>query len=151
MNKIKDLKNKISIRNVKLAFAILIILIFVVFLLYYHFVLSRAINKNKFANEMIAISDNNENSIFSVQKILLYSSATAIDNSINNSLQNMSICQYSDISIYIDNLSYISELTDENTVKELYVDNIVISSNSDVGTKTLNYKNPLLSHIIPLK
>lgn len=143
MNKIKDLKNKISIRNVKLAFAILIILIFVVFLLYYHFVLSRAINKNKFANEMIAISDNNENSIFSVQKILLYSSATAIDNSINNSLQNMSICQYSDISIYIDNLGYISELTDENTVKELYVDNIVISSNSDVGTKTLNYKNPL--------
>lgn len=143
MKNIKDLKNKISIKNVKLAFAILIILIFVVFLLYYHFILADVINRNQFANEMIEISDKNENSIFNIQKILVYSSATAIDNSENNSLQNMAISQYSDISIYIDNLSHVSELTDENTVKELYIDNIVINSNSDKGTKVLNYKNPL--------
>lgn len=143
MKNIKDLKNKISIKNVKLAFAILIILLFVVFLLYYHFILADVINRNQFANEMIEISDKNENSIFNIQKILVYSSATAIDNSENNSLQNMAISQYSDISIYIDNLSHVSELTDENTVKELYIDNIVINSNSDKGTKVLNYKNPL--------
>ena len=143
MKNIKDLKSKISIKNVKLAFAILIILLFIVFLLYYHFILKDVINKNQFANEMIEISDKNENSIFNIQKILVYSSATAIDNSENNSLQNMAISQYSDISIYIDNLSHISELTDENTVKELYIDNIVINSNSDKGTKVLNYKNPL--------
>lgn len=143
MKNIKDLKSKISIKNVKLAFAILIILIFVVFLLYYHFILADVINRNQFANEMIEISDKNENSIFNIQKILVYSSATAIDNSENNSLQNMTISQYSDISIYIDNLSHVSELTDENTVKELYIDNIVINSNSDKGTKVLNYKNPL--------
>ena len=143
MKNIKDLKSKISIKNVKLAFAILIILIFVVFLLYYHFILADVINRNQFANEMIEISDKNENSIFNIQKILVYSSATAIDNSENNSLQNMAISQYSDISIYIDNLSHVSELTDENTVKELYIDNIVINSNSDKGTKVLNYKNPL--------
>ena len=143
MKNIKDLKDKISIKNVKLAFAILIILVFVVFLLYYHFVLSNAISKSQFANEMIEISDKNEDSIFNIQKILLYSSATAIDNSENNSLQNMAISQYSDISIYIDNLSHVSELTDENTVKELYIDNIVINSSSDRGTKILNYKNPL--------
>ena len=143
MKNIKDLKSKISIKNVKLAFAILIILLFVVFLLYYHFILADVINRNQFANEMIEISDKNENSIFNIQKILVYSSATAIDNSENNSLQNMAISQYSDISIYIDNLSHVSELTDENTVKELYIDNIVINSNSDKGTKVLNYKNPL--------
>ena len=143
MKNIKDLKSKISIKNVKLAFAILIILLFVVFLLYYHFILTDVINRNQFANEMIEISDKNENSIFNIQKILVYSSATAIDNSENNSLQNMAISQYSDISIYIDNLSHVSELTDENTVKELYIDNIVINSNSDKGTKVLNYKNPL--------
>ena len=143
MKNIKDLKSKISIKNVKLAFAILIILLFVVFLLYYHFILADVINRNQFANEMIEISDKNENSIFNIQKILVYSSATAIDNSENNSLQNMAISQYSDISIYIDNLSHVSELTDENTVKELYIDNIEINSNSDKGTKVLNYKNPL--------
>ena len=121
------------IKNVKLAFVILLILLFVIFLLYYNFILISSFAKNKFANEMIEIADENENSIFNVQKILLYSNATAIDHSDDQSLKNMSISQYSDIS----------DLTNENTVKELYIDNIVMKSNSDIGTKILNYKNPL--------
>jgi len=136
-------KINFKIKNVKLAFAILIILAFVLFLLYYTFVFSTAIAKNKFANQMIAISDENENSIFNIQKILLYSSANAIDNSADQSLKNLSICQYSDLSIYLDNSQSSSELTDENTVKELYIDNIVMTSQLDKGTKILNYKNPL--------
>ena len=130
------------IKNVKLAFVILLILLFVI-LLYYNFILISSFAKNKFANEMIEIADENENSIFNVQKILLYSNATAIDHSDDQSLKNMSISQYSDISVYIDNTSYITDLTNENTVKELYIDNIVMKSNSDIGTKILNYKNPL--------
>ena len=135
--------NRFKIKNVKLAFVILMILAFIVFLLYYNFVLSNSFAKNKFANEMIEISDNNENTIFSIQKILLYSSADAMDNSDNLSLNNMSILQYSDLSIYIDNSQSVSDLTEENTVKELYIDNIVITSASDVGSKMLNYKNAL--------
>ena len=92
---------------------------------------------------MIEIADENEESIFNIQRILLYSSANAIDNSENQSLQNMSICQYTDISIYIDNTSTISELTNENTVKQLYIDDISITANSDIGNRLLNYKNPL--------
>ena len=134
---------KFKIKNVKLAFAILIILLFIIFLLYYHFIISKAISRNEFANQMIELSDDNENPIFSVQKILLYSSASAVDNSKDQALKDMSINQYTDISIYIDNLASSSDLTDENTVKELYIDNINITSNSDKGTKLLNYKNPL--------
>ena len=135
--------SKLKIQNPKLIFVILLIALFVVFLLYYVFVFSKNFARNQFANEMINISDENENSIFSVQKLLLYSSANAIDNSEDQSLQNMSICQYTDLSIYIDNLETVSDLTDENTVKELYIDNIVITSNADRGNKLLNYKNPL--------
>lgn len=135
--------NRLKIKNVKLAFVILMILAFIIFLLYYNLILSNSFAKNKFANEMIEVSDNNENTIFSIQKILLYSSANAIDNSDNLSLNNMSILQYSDLSIYIDNSQSVSDLTEENTVKELYIDNIVISSASDVGSKMLNYKNAL--------
>lgn len=131
------------IKNVKLAFAILIIFAFITFILYYIFVLSSSSAKNRFANQMIEISDENENSIFNIQKILLYSSATAVDKSEDQSLKNMSISQYADLSIYIDNTSYITDLTNENTVKELYIDNIVINSNSDIGSKLLNYKSPL--------
>lgn len=134
---------KLKIKNEKLVFSVLIISLFVLFLLYYNFVFSVVFSRNSFANEMIEIADENENSIFNIQKILLYSSANAIDNSKDHSLRNMSICQYSDLSIYIDNTSYISELTNENTIKELYIDSIVINSSADIGTKTLNYKNPL--------
>lgn len=131
------------IKNVKLAFAILIIILFIIFLLYYHFILTKYSAKNSFTNQMVEISDENENSIFNIQKILVYSSATAVDNSEDQSLKDVSISQYSDISIYIDNTSYITDLTNENTIKELYIDNIVVNSNSDRGTKILNYKSPL--------
>ena len=134
---------KFKIKNERFVFTLLSIILFAVFLLYYNLVFSAVFAKNSFANEMIEISDENEKSIFNIQKILLYSNANAIDNSEDQSLKNMSICQYTDISIYIDNTSTISELTDENTIKQLYIDNIEITSNADIGTKILNYKNPL--------
>lgn len=137
------MKLKQKIQHPRLVFVILMIALFAIFLLYYFFIFSGTFARNQFANDMINISDENEKSIFSVQKVLLYSSASAINNSKDHSLNDLSICQFSDISIYIDNLATISELTDENTVKELYIDNIVITSDADKGTKMLNYKNPL--------
>lgn len=134
---------KFRIQNERLFFTILIIALFITFLLYYNLVFSVVFARNAFANEMIEIADQNEDTIFNIQKILLYSSANAIDNSEDQSLKDMSICQYTDISIYIDNTSSITELTNENTIKQLYIDNIVITSNADMGTKILNYKNPL--------
>ena len=134
---------KIELKNERLVFAILLIALFIVFILYYNFVFAEVLARNSFANQMIEIADENENPIFNVQRILFYSSANAIDNSDDLSLKNMSISQYTDISIYIDNLATVSELTDENTVKELYIDNITMKSNADIGTKILNYKNPL--------
>ena len=134
---------KFRIQNERLFFTILIIALFITFLLYYNLVFSVVFARNAFANEMIEIADQNEDTIFNIQKILLYSSANAVDNSEDQSLKDMSISQFTDISIYIDNTSTISELTDENTVKQLYIDSIVATSNSDIGTKILNYKNPL--------
>ena len=134
---------KFKIKNVKLAFALLIILAIVVLLLFYHFVLAYVFSRNNFANQMIELSDENETSVFNIQKVLLYSDANAIDNSEDHSLKNMSICQFTDLSIYLDNSSSNTELSSENTVKELYIDNINMTSKSDVGTKILNYKNPM--------
>jgi len=134
---------KLKIKNERLVFTILIITLFIVFLLYYNLIFSVVFARNAFANKMIELAEENEKTIFNVQKILLYSSANAIDNSEDQSLKNMSISQFTDISIYIDNTSTISELTDENTIKQLYIDDIKITSNSNIGNKILNYKNPL--------
>ena len=132
-----------KIKNVKLAFVILIIFAIVVLLLYYNFVFSTAFSRNNYANQMEEIAEENKNPIFSIQRIVLYNSANAVDNSENQSLSNVAISQYTDISIYLDNAQTISDLTNENTVKELYIDNISMTTKSENGQKLLNYKNPL--------
>ena len=136
-------KFKFKIKNVKLAFVVLIVLAIILLILYYQFVFANAFSRNNFANQMVEIAEENESPIFSIQRILLYNSANAVDNSENQSLSDLAISQYTDISIYIDNSQTVSDLTDENTVKELYIDNISITSNSENGNKILNYKNPL--------
>ena len=138
------MRKKIKIKNEKLVFAILIIALFVIFLLYYNLVISVVFARNSYANQVIAIADDNEKTVFNVQKVLLYSSATATSGSKEQALKDMSISQFTDISIYLDNTGSSSQLVNENTIKELYIDNISIKSNNDeLGTKVLNYKNPL--------
>ena len=138
------MRKKIKIKNEKLVFAILIIALFVIFLFYYNLVISVVFARNSYANQVIAIADDNEKTVFNVQKVLLYSSATATSDSKEQALKDMSISQFTDISIYLDNTGSSSQLVNENTIKELYIDNISIkSNNNELGTKVLNYKNPL--------
>ena len=44
-----------------------------------------------------------ESTIFSINKIILYNNANINNNSSNQSLENLSICQYTDLSIYLNN------------------------------------------------
>ena len=136
-------KLNFKIKNVKLAFALLLIIAFAVFIAYYILVFSPLSNKINFANQMIELTDENENTFFSVQKISIFNSATAVDNSDNLSLENISVSQYTDLSISLDNSQYSSEISPETTIKELYIDNISITPASNKGTQILNYKNPL--------
>ena len=141
-NIINKLELKIkNIKNIKVFMIVLSIIILVLLALYSNFVFSPIIERNKFANNVVAQSD--ENSIFHLENILWYNSATLVNNSDEQTLNSMSICQFSDISIYIDNKLENSELTDENTVKELYIDNISLTSKLYIGTQILNYKNPM--------
>lgn len=134
-----------KIKNVKLAFALLIIIAFVVFIAYYILVFCPLSRKFNFANQMIELSDENENTFFCIKKIAFFNSATAIDNSDNLSLQNISVSQYTDLAITLDNSQYSSSISPETTIKELYIDNISITPSSNKGTQILNYKNPLNS------
>lgn len=135
------IKLNYKIKNVKLAFAILIIMAIIVLALYSTLIFSRIIMKNEFTNQMLEIANENENPIFNIQKISTYSSADAFNEEDNRSLQNMSISQYSDLSIYLDNSLSSSDITAENTISKLYIDNIKIETNSEKGSQVLNYKN----------
>lgn len=98
--------------------------------------------KAEFSNQAAKFVEENKNPVFKISKIILYSSAHAIDNSEDGKLQNIDISQFTDIAIHIDNKGKTEELTAENTINELYIDDIKITMNSDKGEKILNYKNP---------
>lgn len=115
----------------------LIILIVMIFL--YGIIIQEHIARKRFSEKNMEVYQNNEEKVFKIEKIILCSSANAIDRSEEKNLQNLSIYQYTDIAIYIDNGD---ELSGKNTISKLYIDNISLEGES-TGTKSLNYKNTL--------
>lgn len=134
---------RLSMKKAKIIFVILIIVLCILSALYYNFVLRSGFIVNKFAEDAVKLAEQNENPVFKIHKIMLYSSATAEDSNNTQALKGINISQYTDIAIYIDNTSYIYDITNENTIKKLYIDNIQIKTNSDMGHPYINYKNAL--------
>lgn len=137
-------------KKIEFSFKHIIIIVFISFILMTGIILlySKMINSIKKENiklnsqEMFA--KENENHLFKINKIILYSNVDVVDKSEQENLQNLSLSQYTDIAIYIDNKNYKKELTEETTIKDLYIDNMSISTLSSNGERILNYKNPYL-------
>lgn len=120
-------------------FIIPVLLIIVIILLFaYGNIISKHKKITKFANEESKVYENNQEQVFKIKNIIICSSANATDLSPTQNLQDLSIYQYTDIAVYIDNGE---ELTNKNTIKELYIDNISLEGATDIGKKSLKYKN----------
>ena len=130
-----------KIKHVKIIFLLLVILTIILIYIYYNFILKRYINKNEFIDQMVEISDQSEKNIFSIEKIQLHSNANYIDKSKDNSLSDVNVSQYTDIAIYINNSGESNDITNENTIKKLYIDNIKIEPKIKKDNIFLNYKN----------
>ena len=116
--------NQINRETLK-TIALIIVLLIVFSFIYFYFIRNIFIKRN-FEKEYTSISSLNENSPFSLNKIILFSSATTISNGLNNSVWNQDISQYCDICIYLNNSS--SDTNDKNTIKQLYIDTLYIST-----------------------
>lgn len=136
-------KNMLKFRNVIIIVFISIILMSLIILLYSKMI-SIMMENSIMINKEDVFGKENKKHIFKISQIILHSNVDIVDKSERQSLQNVSISQYTDISIYIDNNNYIKELTNENTVSKLYIDNIKIETLSTNGEKIINYKNPYL-------
>ena len=130
----------------------IVILVFLLISVYNNVVAVKRAN-SILSKEMENIAEKNKVPVFTLQKVVLYSSAEYEDLSSEQNLQDVSIHQYTDVAIYIrnnedddgslrsKNTEY--ELTEENTISELYIDEIKLISDYEVGTKLINYKSPL--------
>lgn len=136
------MKFKFRVKNEKKAIIIALISIIAIIFLYCNYVFSRFMQIINYSNQIMTFVQANEDPIFKIGKIILYSSSDAIDSSEGEIMKDLDIHQFTDIAIYIDNKSYISDLSNKNTVSELFIDNIKIELNSNKGKQSLNYKNP---------
>ena len=136
-NILKNNKNLIK-KNWK---RFLLIGLIICILFFYYLIIINNYHKKKYTENIIDIAKKNENTIFSIDKIYVCSSANATESA---NLQNkgmFDIYQYTDMAIFIDNYQKEKGLTNENTVKQLYIDNIDIQVNESNGKQCLKYTN----------
>lgn len=117
----------------------IILFIFTIFI--YKYIFDVETRKNIYTQESVQLAEENEKQVFKIEKIILWSSAYAVDNS-EGELKDVDISQFTDIEIYINNLSKSQELTGENTVNEMFITNMKIETNELNRDVRLNYKNP---------
>ena len=133
------INKKISIKKVILPLMLVILLLMIIVwgkIAYKH------ISKDIFADKMEDILTKNEQPTFSIEKIYLCSSANAIDNTEEQKLDNLGIYQYTDIAVYLNNYKD-GGLTEKNTIKQLYIDDIDLKLDYNIGKTSLVYTNLL--------
>ena len=111
---------------------ILVILVFSVYKIYY--------NKYKFEKDVLLLSEKNEKTVFSIDKITFFSSCNAVNSSNSTSeIQIDNLYQYTDIAIFLNNNS--EEFNSENTLKKVWIENIKFGTKPELGTPNLFYQN----------
>ncbi len=124
--------NQINKKSLKLIFLLLIVLV-ISTTIYFFFVQNLFIKKS-LEKDSLGFSSFNDNIPFSLNKIILFSSATANASSVNQSL-SLDISQFCDIGIYLNNVD-----KDNTSIQSLYINNISISS-PEIGTPCLYKKH----------
>lgn len=118
------------------------IILLVISIITYRYIYKFEVGKQNYLEISDKFSKDNEKPTFKIGKIILYSSANVVDNSEEQELQDIDISQFTDMELFIDNKIKVKELTAENTINEMYIDDIKIKSNSKYGKQRFNYKNP---------
>lgn len=127
--------SKKPILKIILFLSLLIVLIILVDFMY-----SSYSNKKNFENSIISQVQNNDNSIFSIDKITFFSSCNASSTvNANSSITIENLYQYTDIAIFINNNSDNENYSLKNTLKKVYIDNISFDPPA-LGEPTLYYQ-----------
>lgn len=123
--------------NKRVLCIIILCIICIILIIPYGIIIKHHIINIQFTKNNVELYENNDENVFNIEKIIICSSANAIDKSEEKNLSNLSLFQYTDIAVYINNGE---DLTDKNTIKELFIDKISLEGNNNIGTKSLTYK-----------
>lgn len=134
-------RNKINFKNLNnktlKTIVALVVLLIIIVCMYLYFIKNIFI-KNNFEKHYTYTSNLNEETVFALDKIVLFSSATVNTKELNNSVWNLDISGYTDICVYLNNIA--SNNNSKNVIKQLYINNINISQ-PEYGTPCLYRKS----------
>lgn len=119
---------------------IFFILLIIILILLTTTVFGRIINKSNCEKDYLEFAEKNENTIFSINKIVLFSNCNAKNR--NASTSNFTIenlFQYTDIALFINNNSNNTSL--ENTLKNVRLENLQFIETPSLGKQKIAYKN----------
>ena len=140
MNKKEKKKQKIKVttKNKIIAFFTIILLLFLCTLTFQK--VDASTKKVNFENSLLSFSEKNGNTIFSINKIVFFSSCDSKNKTSSRSnftLENL--YTYTDMALFINHHS--EENTLENTLKEVSIQNLKFNTIPQEGTPKLYYKS----------
>lgn len=122
---------------------ILTIITFILFLIVFflsYLVFNRYVLKRNFEDNIISFANKNQQTIFEINKVVLFSSCDAKNKNIsstNYTIENL--YQYTDIALFVSNNS--KENNFENTFKQVYIENINFNPPPSIGEPKLYFKS----------
>ena len=118
---------------------ILTIITFILFLIVFflsYLVFNKYVLKRNFEDNIISFANKNQQTIFEINKVALFSSCDAKNKNIsstNYTIENL--YQYTDIALFVSNNS--KENNFENTFKQVYIENINFNTPPSIGEPKL--------------
>ena len=126
--------------NKKKIILIIIIILLIILISLTSILFSRYSLKKNFENSILTFATKNENTIFKIDKITLFSNCNAKNktaSSSNFTIENL--YQYTDIALFIKSTS--EEKISKNTLKKVWINNLKYNTRPEVGQVNLYYKN----------
>ncbi len=124
----------------KIIYTIIITILIILLIFLFQKVYNEIITKKDFENSIMLFSENNKETIFSIKKVIFFSSSDSKNKSsspTNFTIENL--YTFTDIALFIDNNSEENNL--ENTLKKAKIDNIKFDKKPTVGKQNLYYKS----------
>lgn len=119
---------------------ILLIILLVILGILFNYTYNKLLNKKMFEKDILSFIDKNQKVIFSINKIIFFSSSDAkskVSTATNFTIENL--YTYTDIALFINNNS--EENTLENTLKNIKISDIKITKKPLLGKPDIYFKS----------
>ncbi len=139
----KQIYKKINFKNLtkkEFILTIITIVLFIIVFILCYLSFYKYVLKRNFENTVIDFSSKNEETIFEINNVTFFSSCDAKNKSASSSNFTVeNLYQYTDMALFITSPKEEKNL--ENTLKNVYIDNIKFTKSPTLGTPNLYYKN----------